>query len=388
MYRVADYGRMIRDWARTEAYAQALEQAVRPSTVVADIGAGTGIFTVLACRLGARRVYAIEPTEALNVLREVVAENGFTDRVEFLRAFSTEITLPERADVVLSDLRGSLPFFEHSVAAVIDARERHLAPGGTLIAARDFLQVAVGSLPEYHERIVGPWFDARKASFEAARRYAANSVYTPGRDKLQLLTPAATWFELDYRTVVDPRGAGTARLSVEKPGFGHGLIQWFDCETIPGHGFSNAPGANPDSVYEQRFFPWPEAVALEPGDVAEVEIHADPVGDDYVWRWDTTVRDAAGHVRKEFRQSTFFSSPIAAETLSLRAAGHRPALNEDGAIERFLLERMDGSQTLEAIAAALCERFPHRFRDRRAALRLAGDLSVRYSRTGARGEAL
>ena len=109
MFNIVDYGRMIQDSARLDAYTEALRRVVTRESVVADIGAGTGIFTVLACRLGARKVYAIEPNETFNVLREVIAENGITDRVECYRAFSSDITLPERASVVISDLRGAMP---------------------------------------------------------------------------------------------------------------------------------------------------------------------------------------------------------------------------------------------------------------------------------------
>jgi protein arginine N-methyltransferase 1 len=380
MYSVADYGRMIHDAARLEAYTQALQQAVNSDTVVADVGAGTGIFTVLACRMGARRVYALEPGEAFTVLQEVVAENGFSDRVQFLPRLSTEVTLPERAHVVISDLRGALPLYDHHLAAILDIRARHLAPGGTLIAARDTLRVAVAAAPELYRRLMGPWGAPGRVSFEATRRYVANGLYHPREQSLELLSAPGTWCEIDYRTFHSLHAAGKAELVAERPGAAHGLLVWFDCETIAGCSFSNAPGANPNSVYQQRMLCWPEAITLRPGEVVEAEILADPVGDDYTWRWNTTVRGADGKPRQQFRQSTFFASPISAETLALRAAGHRPALNEEGAIERFILERMDGSRPLQAIADEVRERFPGHFADSRKALDRVAMTSARFSR--------
>src|SRR6184192_1242910 len=61
MYGLGAYGSMIADRVRVEAYAEALRKSVRKGSVVAEIGTGPGIFAVLACQLGASRVYAIEP---------------------------------------------------------------------------------------------------------------------------------------------------------------------------------------------------------------------------------------------------------------------------------------------------------------------------------------
>src|SRR5262245_21451987 len=118
MYSVAMYGRMIRDSARTDAYAEALRRLVKPDSIVLDIGAGTGIFSLLACRFGARRVYAVEPADAIQIAREIAAANGYADRIEFIQKLSTEITLPEQADVIIYDLRGMFTFMGRHITCV------------------------------------------------------------------------------------------------------------------------------------------------------------------------------------------------------------------------------------------------------------------------------
>src|SRR5437867_7400576 len=139
MYTVYEYGGLLFDRIRSDAYAQALRQEVRPGSVVVDIGTGTGMFALLACQFGAKKVYAIEPDEAIQVAREMAAANGFSDRVEFFQDVSTRVDLPEQADVIVSDLRGLLPLFCRHLPSITHARRRFLPPGGTLIPRRDTL---------------------------------------------------------------------------------------------------------------------------------------------------------------------------------------------------------------------------------------------------------
>ena len=102
---------MIADHLRMAAYADALRRSVTPESMVIDIGTGTGVMAILACQLGARRVCAIEPDDVIQLARKVAADNGFADRIEFIQALSTDVKLPELADVIVSDVRGVLPFF-------------------------------------------------------------------------------------------------------------------------------------------------------------------------------------------------------------------------------------------------------------------------------------
>ena len=156
MYSLAGYGAMVADRVRVDAYVQALRETVREGSVVVEIGTGPGVFAVLACQLGASRVYAIEPTEIIQLAREVAAANGCADRIEFFEDLSNRVTLPLRADGIFSDLRGPLPLFERHIPSIVDARIRSLASQGTLIPRRDKLWAAVVEAPKPYGELVDP----------------------------------------------------------------------------------------------------------------------------------------------------------------------------------------------------------------------------------------
>src|SRR5579859_3580919 len=112
MYNILNYGSMVSDPVRMNAYADALRRVVTPNSVVLDIGTGPGFFAILACQLGARRVVAIEPDNVVEIARRVAAANHCADKIEFIQDLSFNVSLAERADVIVSDLRGVLPWFQ------------------------------------------------------------------------------------------------------------------------------------------------------------------------------------------------------------------------------------------------------------------------------------
>jgi protein arginine N-methyltransferase 1 len=181
--------------------------------VVLDIGTGTGIFALLACQLGARKVYGIDPDNCINVAREIAVANGYGERIEFIQKLSTEVTLAERADVIVSELRGVLPVFQHHLPSIVDVRRRLLAPGGILIPQRDTLWVAVVEAPDLYNRCVAPWDDnAYGLNMQAARRLVINTWRKGRVTKEQLLLEPQSWFTLDYATVESPKHQRTSDL--------------------------------------------------------------------------------------------------------------------------------------------------------------------------------
>ena len=375
MYSVAGYGQMISDAVRMKAYTAALAMAVKPGAVVVDIGTGTGIFAMLACRRGARKVFAIEPGDAIHVAREIAAANGLASSIEFIQAKSTEVELPERADVIVSDLRGVLPLHQHHLPAIVDARRRMLAPGGALIPQRDSLWASCVEAAKSYQLIATPWLENEYAlDMRAALPLVSNQWSNATAGAEQMVTQPGLLGTIDYLTVDDPGFVGRTDLVATRAATAHGLCVWFDATLAEGMHFSNAPG-EPDTVYGRAYFPWPHPLELRAGDQVSVALKANLVGDDYLWRWETRVEGKAA-----FDQSSFFAEPLSPSRLRKTAADFVPSLNEDGVIDQVSLGLMNEGKSLGDIARLLADRFPRRFASVHEALSHVGEMSAKYSR--------
>lgn len=379
-YRITSYGEMITDRPRMDAYAGALRQSVRPGSLVLDIGAGTGIFSLLACQFGAAAVHAVEPNEAVELARTMAGTNGYGDRIHFHQTLSTALTLPQPADVIISDLRGVLPLFQHHIAAIADARRRLLAPGGVLIPGRDRLWAALIEDPKLYRPYAEPWLrNDYGLDLSAGQPLVVNTWRKVNAKAEQLLVSPQHWTTLDYDSIEQPDVTGELTWTAERPGTAHGLVVWFDAELAEGIGFSNAPG-QPELIYGQAFFPLQEPVTLSEGDQVSATLKANLVDDDYLWRWDTrvTADGEPDRLKARFRQSTFYGAPISLEKLKQREAGYIPPPEEAAEIDQFVLSRLDGRTSLGEIATGLRARFPQRFPREQDALTRAADLAQRY----------
>ena len=101
--------------------------------MVLDIGAGTGLLSLFAAQAGARHVYAVERTEIVDLARHIIEANGFSDRITVYEEDIQDVTLPEPVDVIVSEWLGGYALDENLLPIVVQARDRWLKPGGTLI---------------------------------------------------------------------------------------------------------------------------------------------------------------------------------------------------------------------------------------------------------------
>ena len=304
MYGLTDYCAMVADPVRMDAYRRALERAVTPDSVVLDLGTGIGVFAVLARRYGARRVFAVEPGDVVRLAERIAEDSGVADGIEFIQEMSTRITLPERADVMISDLRAVLPLFQHHIPSIVDARKRLLEPGAVLIPLRDTLWAAVVNAPDTYRKLTRPWGDELGVDMQATHPVLTQMSRRIVARPDQLVTEPRCWATLEYATIESPNVRCALEWTVTQPAAAHGVLLWFDTVLAEGIGFSNAPGGA-ETIYGNEFFPFPSEIALEPGDAIRVELAADLVMDRYVWRWSTRVVGAGSDaaVKASFQQT-------------------------------------------------------------------------------------
>jgi SAM-dependent methyltransferase len=132
------YFSMVEDRGRHSRYAEAFREVLTPGCTVLDIGAGTGLFAMLAAREGAGKVIACERDPVIAAAaREIVELNGYSDRVEVIAKDSRQLEIgddiDDRADVLLWDNLSNDAIGVGALETLDDARRRLLKPGADII---------------------------------------------------------------------------------------------------------------------------------------------------------------------------------------------------------------------------------------------------------------
>ena len=379
MYSLEQFAAMFSDRVRMDAYSAAIAKYVRPGDAVLDLGCGPGIFALLACKAGARRVYAIDINSVVEFGRHLAAANGYQEKVQFMCGDSRQVHLPERVNVVISDVRGVLPLYSHSVGTLEDARTRLLADGGQMLPTRDTLMCAIVEVPEYYREIADAWKSIPPLDLSAGLPLVLNGVYRERLKPEQVLSDVQPWCCLDYTIGAKASASGSVRLTASRAGVGNGLGLWFETQLGDGISYCTEPRTG-DTVYGHTFLPWLEPVPLEKGDVCEADLRANLVGDDYVWRWETRAPATGARAAIDFHQSSFYGSVFSPSFLKKHSAEFVPVLSEAGLAERWIFEAIDGSRSLESIACEAAGLFPHVFRRVENAFNRAADIAEKFAR--------
>jgi amino acid adenylation domain-containing protein len=150
-YQVYDailYYAMTHDELRNESYKAAISKLVKDKIVV-DVGTGKdAILSRFCVAAGAKKVYAIETMdESFELARTLIKDLGLEDKITLIHSDSARAQLPEKVDVCVSEIIGTIGGSEGTVPILNDAR-RLLKEDGVMIPHRCVTKIAAVQLPE------------------------------------------------------------------------------------------------------------------------------------------------------------------------------------------------------------------------------------------------
>jgi len=132
-FAISAYESMRDDVGRTPLFVEAIKRRMRGKEgqlAVVDIGTGPfAIFAIAAARAGARKVYAIEADpQVAELARKVVSEAKDIPQgvIEIVEGYSTSVSLPEKVDLLVAEVIGSVASEEGVFRTVRDAQRRFL----------------------------------------------------------------------------------------------------------------------------------------------------------------------------------------------------------------------------------------------------------------------
>lgn len=372
---VDEHREYLADDARIGAFRAALRATVQPGQVGLDLASGTGILGLIACQLGASRVYAIESEGIAGLGRALAQENGFGDRIVVIRALSTRTTLPEPVDFIVTDLAGRFGFEAGLIEMLGDARRRFLKPDGTLIPSAVSLWICPVEAADVRAH-VDFWSQPKAAlTFAAAHAIARSTGYPRALQPNELLSEPALLTTAGMDTDVETL-SGQATFTIARPASLDGIGGWFSATLVRGVELTNAPGSANRINRRNVFFPLRETVDTRAGDRVSVSMFIRP--DTLLVRWAVQVHRGTQLVHAT-NTSTFEGMLLGREDLVMSRPEFRPSLTEPGRARRTVVNLCDGRRTIGEIEQAVLAQHPQLFRSVSEAATFVAEVVTRYA---------
>jgi predicted RNA methylase len=278
------HARMLNDTARNEAFERAIQAAVAregPHARILDIGAGSGLLSMMAARAGATNIVACERVPIIAEAAErIVALNGLDQAIRVISKASTDLIvgadLDDRADILVSEIISSDLLAENVLETFQDAHLRLLREGATVIPRA---ATAVGCLVEsevldkYAAVNVVSGFDVSPFTELAPSRLPVHGVMTSWRrlsDDFDLVRIDLT--DSEHQAVIHKH-----TITVREDGQAVGVVQWINLDLADGISFSNHPDRYFDGGWLQVLHTFPSPIPVVKGQELDLLVGHDRI---------------------------------------------------------------------------------------------------------------
>lgn len=266
---------MLEDRTRTQAFIRAIEKTVRPGDIVLDLGTGTGILALTAARAGAAHVYAVEAGHIGRAAQALFAANGMADKITLIAGWSAGISLPQPADLLVSEILGSRALSERILPITLDARIRLLKPEARLIPERLVLKGLPVTVPcevkekrSYMPAVLARWRAWYGVDFTPLQQFAGQLVQVEAQSTAAwpTLAPSIQLASVDLASFTSSDLTSTVPFEIATGGKFDGFLVYFDLEVGAGEQLSTCPArVTSDCHWLHPVWLLPLAFEVEPG---------------------------------------------------------------------------------------------------------------------------
>lgn len=272
--------RLLSDAPRNRQMLTLLERHAKDAMVL-EAGCGTGVLSCVAARLGARHVYAVEPSAQVDAARELVKHNNLGDTVEVIEARLEDLA-PRPVDLAFSELLNAEPFAE-GLLSVSRAAARWVKPTGVLAPRSLTVWAALVRAPEsareYSQALdqLARLERAHDLDFAPVREaFADPGPYAYVSPRVELASRPVRLYHADLHDPPEPEDL-TVEVEVDEPGPVGGVALWFSAELDADLVMHNQPGEG--GHWGSQVLSWPTLVGARRGRFA---LHAQFDGDGYL----------------------------------------------------------------------------------------------------------
>ncbi|KAJ8971805.1 hypothetical protein NQ317_010780 [Molorchus minor] len=266
---------MLNDTIRTNSYKDAIFNNSKSlcDKIVLDVGCGTGILSMFAAKVGAKKVIAVDQSDVAYKAMDIIRENNLHDKIHIIKGQLEKTNLPEqKVDVIVSEWMGYFLLFEGMLDSVLYARDQYLQPDGLLLPNRCNISIVGISDRERYDKLVNFWDNVYGFSMKCMRSEVLKEGFIEIISHEKICTNSVIVTEIDLKTcsvnasIFSSKFTFTANKNAILTAIAGYFDTFFDLEHTVS--FSTGPHA-PKTHWQQTVFYLGETIDLKEGDTIE-----------------------------------------------------------------------------------------------------------------------
>jgi tetratricopeptide (TPR) repeat protein len=230
--------KMLADHERNDAFEKAIQRAIKPDSVVLDIGTGSGLLSMMAAKYGAKQIYTCEASSHIaEVAQKIIEKNGFKEKVSVFNLKSTQLTqkeLTEKPNLIIAEIFDAGLIGEMAIPSFRHALKELCAENCQVIPAKAQVMGRLLHLPS--SASVNPMKSISGFDLSPFDQFRVPKEYISEDLKLsyhKFLSDEFNMIDFDFMNLGDPIPENSfksksLRIEASDSGVLHGVAFWFN----------------------------------------------------------------------------------------------------------------------------------------------------------------